>query len=184
MTAYIDRTFDEERALYGSRGAEVVRCRFDGPADGESALKESRGVNVEDSFFNLRYPFWHNENLSIVRCEMTEKCRAPLWYSRNVSVADTVIHGTKAFRECDGVSLRGCDIVSPEFGWSVRGIEMTDCSVESEYFMMRSERLRFNGVSLKGKYSFQYISDSSFDGCRFDTKDSFWHPSDRRGRAP
>ena len=27
----------------------------------------------------------------------------------------------------------------------------------------------------KGKYSFQYISDSQFDNCHFDTKDSFWH---------
>ena len=35
-----DRTFDEERALYGSSQVEAVRCRFDGPADGESAFKE------------------------------------------------------------------------------------------------------------------------------------------------
>ena len=175
MSVYKDMTFDEERALYGSCCVEVIGCCFDGPADGESALKESRDVKVDNCLFNLRYPFWHNENLSIVRSMMTEKCRAPLWYSRNVRVTDTVIHGTKAFRECDDVLLSGCAIVSPEFGWSVRGIEMRDCSVESEYFMMRSERLRFRGISLKGKYSFQYISDSSFDDCDFDTKDSFWH---------
>ena len=60
MATYKDLTFDEERALYGSRGAEVVNCRFDGPADGESALKESRDITVKDSFFNLRYPFWHD----------------------------------------------------------------------------------------------------------------------------
>ena len=47
--------------------------------------------------------------------------------------------------------------------------------VQSEYFMMRSERLNFRNVALKGKYSFQYIQDSVFEGCTFDTKDAFWH---------
>ena len=50
------KTFDEERALYGKTGLTVRHCSFDGPADGESALKECRDVVVEDSLFNLRYP--------------------------------------------------------------------------------------------------------------------------------
>ena len=51
------KTFDEERALYGVQGVVVKDCAFDGPADGESAFKESREVTVEGCFFNLRYPF-------------------------------------------------------------------------------------------------------------------------------
>ena len=30
-------------------------------------------------------------------------------------------------------------------------------------------------MRLKGKYSFQYIEDSTFENCNFDTKDAFWH---------
>ena len=41
--------------------------------------------------------------------------------------------------------------------------------------MMRSDRLKFDNVTLKGKYSFQYITDSVFENCSFDTKDAFWH---------
>lgn len=52
------KTLDEERALYASRNIRVEDCRFDGPADGESALKESRDVEVNRCFFNLRYPFF------------------------------------------------------------------------------------------------------------------------------
>ena len=52
---------------------------------------------------------------------------------------------------------------------------MKDCSATSEYFMMNAKNLHFDGVSLKGKYSFQYIEDSVFENCNFDTKDSFWH---------
>ena len=71
-----DKTFDAERALYGSRGVTVRRCRFDGPADGESAFKESADIVAEDCFFNLRYPFWHDRNVAVRRSDMTENCRA------------------------------------------------------------------------------------------------------------
>ena len=169
------KTFDEERALYGSRGLEVVNCRFDGPADGESAFKESREISVRDCCFNLRYPFWHDHGLRIEGSEMTAACRAALWYSEDVEIRNTKMHGIKALRECSNVRIEGCDVISPEFGWSVRGIQMKDTSVQSEYFMMRSDHLTFDKVKLQGKYSFQYITDSVFTNCEFDTKDAFWH---------
>ena len=170
-----NRSFDAERALYGLEGLKVTNCRFDGPADGESAMKECRDVVCEDSFFNLRYPFWHDTNLRIERCELTEKCRAALWYSEHVDICGSLLHGIKALRECSDVRVSDCDIVSPEFGWSSCEVSITDSSAESEYFMLRAERLTFSNVRLKGKYSFQYITDSSFENCEFDTKDSFWH---------
>lgn len=85
------------------------------------------------------------------------------------------MYGIKALRECADVKISDCDIISPEFGWSVRGIEMKNSHVQSEYFMMRSERLTFDQVMFNGKYSFQYITDSVFTNCEFDTKDAFWH---------
>ncbi len=175
MNKIEDRTFDEERALYGSSQVEAVRCRFDGPADGESAFKESSDIIARDCYFNLRYPFWHNTNLQIERSEMTSLCRAALWYSHDIEIRDTKMHGIKALRECSDVNISGCDIISPEFGWSVSRVEMTDSRAESEYFMMRSDNLKFDRMKLKGKYSFQYISDSVFTDCEFDTKDAFWH---------
>lgn len=175
MNTIQNQTFDEERALYGSKDLIVRDCSFDGPADGESALKECENVQAIHSFFNLRYPFWHDHELKISDSEMTELCRAALWYSDHVEITDTKLHGIKALRECSDVKLKGCDIVSPEFGWSVQRIEMDDCTAESEYFMMRSSHLYFRNVRMKGKYSFQYIEDSVFENCNFDTKDAFWH---------
>lgn len=169
------QTFDEERALYGSRGILVKECSFDGPADGESAFKESADIQVENCFFNLRYPFWHDHGLKISNSEMTQLCRAALWYSDHIEITGTKLHGIKALRECRDVKMENCDILSPEFGWSVQNIQMEDCTAESEYFMMRSADLQFRNVQLKGKYSFQYIENAVFENCRFDTKDAFWH---------
>ena len=170
-----NQTFDEERALYGSKDIKAENCRFDGPADGESAFKESSGVEADNCFFNLRYPFWHDHGLIIRNSEMTELCRASLWYSDHIEISDSRLHGIKALRECSDVKMKGCDIISPEFGWSVQHLDMDDCDVQSEYFMMRSSNLQFKDVRMKGKYSFQYIEDSVFEHCTFDTKDAFWH---------
>ena len=175
MQTIKNKNFDEERALYAAHDLYVQDCAFDGPADGESAFKECSDITVDHCFFNLRYPFWHDNGLKLTNSEMTELCRASLWYSENVEINDTKLHGIKALRECANIKMRGCDIVSPEFGWSVRGITMENCTVLSEYFMMRSGLLTFHDVRMKGKYSFQYITDSVFENCVFDTKDAFWH---------
>ncbi len=170
-----NQTFDMERALYGSNGLIVKDCSFDGPADGESAFKEGKDIEAEHCFFNLRYPFWHDDVLTIRDCEMTELCRAALWYSSHIKIAGTRMHGIKALRECSDVMIENSDIISPEFGWSVRNIQMRHSTAQSEYFMMRSENLHFKEVQFKGKYSFQYIRDADFEDCVFDTKDAFWH---------
>ena len=44
MTMISNRTFDEERALYGLEDTTVSGCRFEGPADGESAMKETHDL--------------------------------------------------------------------------------------------------------------------------------------------
>ena len=175
MNTITNRVFDEERALYGEHDIIAQSCKFDGPADGESAFKECRNITANECFFNLRYPFWHNKGLKIADSEMTELCRAALWYSNDIEITNTMLHGIKALRECGNVKMNGCDVISPEFGWYVHNVEMTDCTVQSEYFMMRSDNLNFTNVRLNGKYSFQYIENSVFENCVFDTKDAFWH---------
>lgn len=175
MKRIFRQTFDEERALYGSNDLFLSDCIFSGPADGESALKESSHITVENSLFNLRYPFWHDHDLNITGCELTELCRAALWYSSGITIKGTKLHGIKGLRECSDVSVSNSDILSPEFGWSTRRIFMEDTKAVSEYFMMRSEDLTFRNVTLQGKYSFQYIKNAVFENCTFETKDAFWH---------
>ena len=48
-----NENFDEERALYGVFETQIKNCNFDGPLDGESALKECHELLVSSCFFNL-----------------------------------------------------------------------------------------------------------------------------------
>lgn len=175
MNIIENKTMDEERALYGSRDLTVRNCRFDGPADGESALKESRGIVTENCYFNLRYALWHDVGLKMTGCELTPNCRAAIWYTRDADIENCKLHGIKALRECDDIRLRNCDIYSWEFGWFARGIQMQDCTSESEYFMLHAERLDIRNATLRGKYTFQYIQDAVLENCDIDTKDCLWH---------
>ena len=178
MTTISDQTFDEERALYGSRGLLLNSCRFDGPADGESALKESGDITARDCYFNLRYPCWHVDGLRMESCELTPNCRAAMWYTHHAVVTESRLHGIKAFRECRDVALTRCEIVSPEFGWFLGDVLMEACEVESEYFMLRSRGLDFQRVTLHGKYSFQYVEHARLKHCELYTKDALWHCRD------
>ncbi|WP_367924841.1 DUF3737 family protein [uncultured Ruthenibacterium sp.] len=175
MKTIQNQVFDQERALYGMNDVRVEDCSFDGPADGESPFKEGKNLEIERCFFNLRYPFWHDHHLVIRNSEMTQLCRAAIWYSHDIEISDTKLHGIKALRECHEVKMQNCNIVSPEFGWFVDGIRMENSEVESEYFMLKSKKLDFKNVNLDGKYAFQYVENSTFDHCCFNTKDALWH---------
>ena len=170
-----NQAFDKEREFYGSDGITVRNCVFDGEADGESAFKESRNVTVEGCRWNLRYPFWHDDGIRITDTELTDKCRAALWYSKDIEIKGSKLHGTKALRECSDVLIEDTSVVSAEFGWSVDNITVRNSEFSGEYFMLRSSGLHFDGAKLDGKYSFQYITDSTFENCVFNTKDAFWH---------
>ncbi len=172
---YKDKTYDEERALYGIEDSSVLNCLFDGPADGESALKECRNITVESCEFRLRYPFWHVTGGIVKNSKLTDTCRAALWYDKNITLEDSALGGIKALRECDDTVMKNCEIVSEEFGWRCRGLKIDNCTLESMYPFFECKNAEFNKLSLKGKYSFQYIENAVLKNCELRTKDAFWH---------
>ncbi len=170
-----NKQYDEERALYGIKDSEVAGCTFDGPADGESALKECRNITVNDCDFRLRYPFWHVEGAKITDIRMTETCRAALWYDKDIEIHNSKLHGIKALRECKNITLDGCDIISAEFGWKCGNLKVCDTSLSGEYPFFECKNMEFDGFELNGKYSFQYVENVVMKNCKLMTKDAFWH---------
>jgi len=171
----VQQTFSAERALYMIRNAHLVNCRFEGEEDGESACKEGANIVAEQGFYDLRYPFWHDKNLHIIGGKMTEKCRAALWYDEDVFIESCKMHGIKALRECSRVHMTNCDVISPEFGWNCRDVQITGGAIESEYAFMGGKNVSLEGVNFAGKYSFQYNENLHVKNCTLTTKDAFWH---------
>ncbi len=175
MKRITNRIFDEERALYHLVDAEVSGCTFDGPQDGESALKECRKIAVHDCRFALRYPLWHAHEFTLSHSVLAPGTRAPLWYGRDGRIVGCTIEGVKALRECEGIALEGCTVRSSEFAWKCRGLSFRDMQVDSEYFLLMSRDVRIDSLQMTGKYSFQYVEDMQIENSKLDTKDAFWH---------
>ena len=175
MRTIENKNFPNERDLYGAKGVRLVNCTFDGKEDGESALKESQNIALEDCFFNLRYPLWHGEKIRLTRVTMTDFCRAALWYTQNAQIDYSRMLGIKAVRECENVCISHSEICSPEFGWKSRNLNITQSDVASEYCFLLSSYLALNGVNFKGKYSFQYTENVLIENSILETKDAFWH---------
>ncbi len=167
--------YDSERALYNLTDTSVIGAAFAGPADGESALKEARNIELVDCSFSLRYPLWHTSGFRLSSCTMDELTRAALWYSDGGFIENSTLGGIKALRECRAVALKNCKIVSPEFGWKCEDISIEGGEATAEYFMFESRNVAVKNLKMQGKYSFQYIENMTIENSVLDTKDAFWH---------
>jgi hypothetical protein len=175
MDTIKNQQFDAERSLYNLRDSRVEDCVFAGPADGESALKEARNIELANCAFSLRYPLWHVEGFRAERCTMDEKTRAAIWYAKDASIDHCALGGIKALRECHNFDIRNTTIISQEFGWKCSNIALSDCDVTAEYLFLDSRDVKLDRVKMKGKYSFQYMENLEINDSYLDTKDAFWH---------
>ncbi|MBE6136877.1 MAG: DUF3737 family protein [Erysipelotrichaceae bacterium] len=173
-----DKSFQEERALYNSANLKIINCRFEGEEDGESALKESCDITMDNCYMDLRYPLWHTNNINVKNSEMTSNCRAPMWYMDDATIENCKLLGIKAVRECSDVFINDCVIESPEFGWKSCGLTIKNTSLKGEYVFLDSKGLMFNNFTLDGKYSFQYVNNVKISNSNLRTKDAFWHAKD------
>lgn len=170
-----DQSYEKERSLYALTDAHLSNCRFAGAEDGESPLKEGSHLLVESCYFDLRYPFWHDEDTTVTRCEFTDKSRAAFWYDHGLTIQDCLLHGIKALRESHDIVLSGSDVLSPEFLWKCSSIHIEKSHVVSEYPFFLDEEFVFEELTLEGKYSFQYTKNGTVKDSELHTKDAFWH---------
>lgn len=175
MKVFKELRFDLERDLYNEEDIIVDNCQFQGPNDGESALKECRNVEVINSLFDLRYPMWHDTNISLKNITMTENARAALWYSNNINISYSNLNGIKALRECKNIIINNSNIKSEEFFWKNDGATINNSQIEAMYGFLMSNNLKLNEIKFTGKYSFQYVNNLEINNSYLDTKDAFWH---------
>ena len=178
MKVVKNERFGLERALYNSKNLIVEDCRFEGPEDGESALKECSNIKLNNCYMDLRYPFWHDNLVSINNVEMTKNCRAALWYSKDISITNSTLGGIKALRECSDVTIYNSYIDSAEFGWKTKKLTINNTTLNGEYAFFECKDVYIDNLNMTGKYSFQYIKNMEIHNSTLKTKDAFWHTKD------
>lgn len=162
-----------ERALFGSRNLKIVDCVFD---NGESPLKESSDIELNNCLFRWKYPFWYCKNIHAKDCTWFDMARAGVWYTDNMTVDNAVIQAPKNFRRCKELVLNNVTFTNAaETLWSCNGVTMNNVTAKGDYFAMNSENMKLDGFTLDGNYSFDGVKNCEIRNAKLLSKDAFWN---------
>lgn len=173
MKEIIQQSLSGERALFGTHDARISYCTF---ADGESPLKESSNLEIDNCLFKWKYPLWYTKNVTVTNSTLFDMARAGIWYVDNISVSDTVIEAPKNFRRVRGLRLKNVDIPNAaETLWNCQNIEMDHVTAKGDYFAMNCKNVKADHFTLVGNYSFDGGENIEIRNSRMLSKDSFWN---------
>ena len=162
-----------ERALFQEKDSHISYCTF---ADGESPLKESSDLEIENTLFRWKYHLWYSKNVIMKDCTLFDMARAGIWYTENISVRDTIIEAPKNFRRSKGIMLKNVSLPNAEETlWNCENIEMDTVTAKGDYFAMNCRNVKAVNFSLVGNYSFDGAFNVEIRNSRMLSKDAFWN---------
>lgn len=162
-----------ERAMYQAQDCRITYCTF---AEGESPLKESSNLEIDNTLFKWKYPLWYCRDVVMKNSTLFDMARAGIWYTENISISDTIIEAPKNFRRAKGIKLFNVDLPNAaETLWSCEDIEMDRVMAKGDYFAMNSRNIVARNFDLVGNYSFDGCSDIEVRNARMLSKDAFWN---------
>ncbi len=118
--------------------------RIVGPADGESALKESGDVKLRSVKMKGKYSFQYMENLEIDDCELDTK--DAFWHSKNVTVKDSIVKG----HIISVKNPKSGRIIADSVGKVIRGDAVMECT--GEVILRTETEKKAESVSEASKY--------------------------------
>ena len=173
MKEYVGGLFVGERALFATRGAHIRDSVF---ADGESPLKESENLLIENSIFKWKYPLWYCREVLVKNTTLLETARSGIWYTNGIKMTDCTVDAPKTFRRSSGIRLENCTLPRAyETLWSCKDIELRSVSVTGDYFGMNSENIYAENLTVSGNYAFDGAKNVEIHGARLISKDAFWN---------
>lgn len=123
-----------ERALFQSENLAVYDSVFE---DGESPLKESSSLYLDNCLFRWKYPLWYCKHVDVKECTWFDMARAGVWYTDDISVRDSIVEAPKNFRRCRGVTLTNVNFPNAEETlWNCTDVNLSYVQAHGDYFAM------------------------------------------------
>ena len=173
MKKDVGQVYSGERALFASCDLHLINATF---LDGESPLKESRNLLLDDSAFHWKYPLWYCNDVVLNRCTLFDTARAGIWYTHNVTLNDTVIEAPKTFRKSTGITLNNVTIPNAaETLWNCAKVKLNNVAVHGQYFGMNCKDVEACNLEIQGDYCFDGAENVTIRNAKLISKDSFWN---------
>lgn len=173
MNKYEEQRFTGERALFQTKGAKISYCTF---ADGESPLKESANLEIDNSMFQWKYPLWYCKKVKVTDSTMFEMARAGIWYTDDLEMKNITYNAPKGFRRCHNVTLQ--DVTIPDAAetlWNCDQVKLQNVTAKGDYFAMNSSNMEIENFTLVGNYSFDGVKNLTIRNAKMLSKDAFWN---------
>lgn len=165
--------FTGERPLFGEKNLQIKDTIF---GEGESPLKESRNIELENSMFQWKYPLWYSKDVTASDCTWFEMARAGVWYTDNLTVKNALIQAPKNFRRCHKLTLDHVSMPNAsETLWHCDGVIMNQVLAKGDYFAMNSQNMKITNFELAGNYSFDGAKNVEIHNAKMLSKDAFWN---------
>lgn len=162
-----------ERSLFQGKDLLITDTVF---GEGESPLKHSENITLDNSTFAWKYPLWYSKDIQVQNGVFKEMARAGIWYTEHVEVIDTLIEAPKEFRRCMGVWMKNVSIPNAEETlWNCRDVVLENVVAKGDYFGMNCENVRIDGFTLYGNYCFDGAKNVEVRNAKFLSKDCFWN---------
>lgn len=162
-----------ERALFHAMDMEIQDCTF---ADGESPLKESKNIKLNNSIFKWKYPLWYSKDIHCKDTTLLDTARSGIWFTKNITMENCIIQAPKTFRRSEGITLNNVQLPNAdETLWNCHNIEMRSVSAKGDYFAMNSENIHVSNFTLSGNYSFDGAKHIEMHNVKLLSKDAFWN---------
>ncbi len=162
-----------ERSLFQGNDLEIYDTVF---GEGESPLKESRNIYLENTLFQWKYPLWYSTHITAKNCTWYEMARAGVWYTDDITVENAIIEAPKNFRRCNGVRLSDVTFSdAKETLWNCRNVTLGNVTANGDYFAMNSTDMQVDNFRLTGNYSFDGCKNVEIHNARMLSRDAFWN---------
>ncbi|MCM3728836.1 DUF3737 family protein [Neobacillus cucumis] len=173
MEAINQQLLTGERSLFKSRDLMIKDSVF---ADGESPLKESNDIFIDNSIFKWKYPLWYCQNINVKNSSFLEMARSGIWYTHHISISDSIIEAPKTFRRASDIHLTNVDMPNAqESFWNCKDVYLTNVTARGDYFGMNSENIKIYNFRLVGNYAFDGAKNIEIRNAKLLSKDAFWN---------
>lgn len=172
-TIVINKTLTGERALFASKNLQVTNCIFE---DGESPLKESQDITIDNTSFRWKYPLWYCKNIIVNNSLLTYTARSGIWYTHFITINNSIIEAPKTFRRASNIVLNNIKMPHAEESfWNCQNVKLTNVEAVGDYLLMNSENVIINNLNLNGNYLLDGGRNIEIKNSKLMSKDAFWN---------
>lgn len=173
MDTVAQQRFTGERALFKARDLTITDSVFD---NGESPLKESARISIDDSIFRWKYPLWYCRDITVANSAFLTMARAGIWYTRDVDLVNCTYQAPKSIRRCSDVTITDTAFTdAQETLWWNERITLANVTASGDYFAKDCTDIRVTGLRLVGNYAFDSCRNVLVEDSHLLAKDAFWN---------